>query len=92
MTGITGIGTDQTLTTCAVSKDGTNHRTVFTCDNALWTAVATGIIAYITIYKFITNDAASIPLISILLGSTVTANGSNIGWTVNAAGIWYLQY
>lgn len=92
MTGVTAIGTDQTLSNKTKTKDTTNDRIVYTNTVAItWTAVAAGsTIGTIAIYKFVTNDADSIPICYIDVTDTPT-NGSNIVLTPHADGLFYLQ-
>lgn len=91
MTGLTAIGTDQTLgTKTGPTTDGTNHRTGYFAANPTWTAVSIGsTVGWVAIYKFVTNDAGS-TLISVAAVS-ITTNGSDITITFDATGAFYLQ-
>lgn len=92
MTGVTAIGTDQTLSNKAKTKDTTNDRIVY--DNTVditWTSVAAGsTIGNICIFKFVTNDADSIPICYIDVTDTPT-NGSDIVLHPHDDGLFYLQ-
>jgi len=91
LTGYTAIGTDQTLGSKTKTKDTTNDRIVFDAADATWSAVASGsTVGWVVVYKFVTNDAASTPIAVIDVTDTPT-NGSDIGWTISASGIFYLQ-
>ena len=92
MTGQTAIGTDQTLgSKTGPTTDGTNHRTAYDAADPTWTAVAGGsTVGWVAIFKFITNDAGSIPICFIDVTDTPT-NGGDIGVTFDAAGIFYTQ-
>lgn len=90
-TNYTGIGTDQTLGTKTFTEDTTNHRTVYSAANPTWTAVAGGsTIAWVAIYKFVTNDAGSTPICIIDVTDTAT-NGGDITIQFDTNGIFYLQ-
>jgi hypothetical protein len=92
MTGYTAIGTDQTLASKSKSTDTANDRIVFTAAALTWTAVAGGsTVGYVTIYKFVTNDADSIPVATIDVADTAT-NGGNLTLTPDATnGFFYTQ-
>lgn len=92
MTGYTAIGTDQTLGTKSKSTDTANDRIVFTAAALTWTAVAGGsTVGYVTIYKFVTNDADSIPIATIDVADTAT-NGGNLTLTADGTnGFFYTQ-
>jgi hypothetical protein len=91
MTGYTVIGTDQTLGTKTKTKDGTNHRIVFSAANSTWSAVAGGsTIGWVVIFKFVTNDAASTPIALLDVTDTAT-NGGDVTVQYSASGIFYLQ-
>jgi len=92
MTGLTAIGTDQTLSNKTRTEDMANDRIVY--DNTVdptWTAVASGsTIGWCVIYKFVTNDADSIPIAVMDLTDTPT-NGGDITIQFNANGMFYSQ-
>jgi hypothetical protein len=91
LTGYTAIGTDQTLGGKTFTEDTTNDRIVFDADNPTWTAVAGGsTVGWVAIFKFVTNDADSIPIAIIDVTDTAT-NGGDITVTFAATGIFYLQ-
>lgn len=82
MTPYTAIGTDQTLSSKGVANNTTDDRTQYTQSATLtWSAVAGGsTIGYIAVFKFVTNDAGSMPLFVFDITDTPT-NGSDITWT-----------
>ena len=91
MTGLTAIGTDQTLGSKTRTEDTTNDRIVYDAADPTWTAVAGGsTIGWCIVYKFVTNDADSVPIAVIDLADTAT-NGGDITVQFNADGIAYTQ-
>lgn len=85
----------QALTTEAVNLDNANDRAEFDADNVTFTSVSQvsseQVVAYI-IYKFVTNDAGSTPILFVdtATGLPLTPNGSNITITWDAEGILQL--
>jgi hypothetical protein len=91
MTGLTALGTDQTLGSKTKTKDTTNHRIVFDGADLTFPAVAAGSTGrYLVFYKFVTNDAGSTPIFAADMTSVIT-NGLDILMQLNASGIFYLQ-
>lgn len=91
MTGLTAIGTDQTLGSKTRTEDTTNDRIVYDAADPTWTAVAGGsTIGWCIVYQFVTNDADSVPIAVLDLSDTAT-NGGDITVTFNADGIAYTQ-
>lgn len=91
MTGLTAIGTDQTLGSKTRTEDMTNDRIVYDAADPTYSAVAGGsTIGWCVIYKFVTNDGDSIPIAVQDLTDTPT-NGGDITIQFNAAGAFYLQ-
>lgn len=91
MTGMTAIGTDQTLGSKTKTKDTVNDRVVFDAADPTFSAVASGSTGrWLVIYKFVTNDAGSTP-IAILDLTSVTTNGLDILMQFSADGILYTQ-
>ena len=91
MTGLTAIGTDQTLGSKTRTEDTTNDRIVYDAADPTWTAVAGGsTIGWCIVYKFVTNDGDSVPIAVIDLADTAT-NGGDITVQFNADGIAYTQ-
>lgn len=87
MTGQTSIGTSQTLGTKSTVKDDTNNQMKYVAGNPTWSAVAAGsTVAAVIVYKFITDDANSIPLCVHDVTDTPTNGGDiTIDWpTVNS--------
>jgi hypothetical protein len=74
----------------AVNEDLTNDRAEFDAADLTWTAIGAGTRAIqgAVVYQFITNDAASIPLIYIDSGGfPKTATGGDIQLQWNTEGI-----
>ena len=91
MTGLTAIGTDQTLGSKTRTKNTTDDRIVYDAADPTWTAVAGGsTIGWCVVFKFVTIDGDSIPIFVIDLADTAT-NGSDITVTFDATGIGYTQ-
>lgn len=92
MTPYTAIGTDQTLSSKGVANNTTDDRTQYTQSATLtWSAVAGGsTIGYIAVFKFVTNDAGSMPLFVFDITDTPT-NGSDITWTPPSNILAYTQ-
>lgn len=91
MTGMTGLGTDQTLGSKTFTEDTVNDRIVYDAADPTWVAVASGAtVGWVVIYKFVTNDAGSTPIFVIDITDTPT-NGGDITIQFAAAGIGYLQ-
>lgn len=91
MTGHTGVGTDQTLGSKTRTKDTTNHRIVYDAADPAWTAVAGGsTIVGFEVYKFVTNDAGSTPIVFIDV-TDFSTNGGDIGLQFSTDGIAYTQ-
>lgn len=91
MTGYTAIGTDQTLGSKTRTEDTSNDRIVYDAADSTWTAVAGGsTIGWVAIYKFVTNDADSIP-IAIIDVADLATNGGDITGPWAATGLFYLQ-
>ena len=91
MTGYTAIGTDQTLSSKTFTEDTANDRIVYDAADPTWTSVAGGsTVGFVTVFKFVTNDAGSTPIFNIDVTDTAT-NGGNITVTFDANGIGYLQ-
>lgn len=91
MTGYTAIGTDQTLGSKTKTKDATNDRIVYDGADVSYTAVTSvSTIGWIIVYKFVTNDAGSTPIVCIDVTDTPT-NGGDISVPWAATGIFYSQ-
>lgn len=92
MTGIGLPATDQTLgSKTGPTLDDANNRVNYDCGDITFTSVAAGAeVNKIIVFKFVTNDAASIP-IAIVSITAVTPNGGNIGVTIATAGLFYTQ-
>lgn len=91
MTGLTAIGTDQTLGSKTRTEDTANDRIVYDAADPTWTAVASGsTIGWVIVFKFGTNDADSIPIFVIDVTDTPT-NGGDISVQFSANGIGYTQ-
>ena len=91
MTGLTGVGTDQTLGSKTRTKSDTTDRITYDAVDPVFPTPAAGsTYGWLVIYKFVTNDAASIPIACLDLADTAT-NDLDITITFNAAGAFYLQ-
>lgn len=79
MTGIGVTGNDQTLgTKVGPTKDDTNDRTTYGAANAVFASQTAGSpVNKVVIFKFVTNDGASIP-IAVVDIDEVTPNGGDI--------------
>lgn len=72
-------------------KDDTNDRVVYNLANPTFPSVAAGPeINRMVLFKFITNDAGSVPIAIIEIDPT-TPTGVDIAVTVDPAGAFYLQ-
>ena len=92
MTGEGTSGYDVTLTNCTITNDTTNDRTVFDSDDFTWTAVAAiGEIDRYVLFKFVTNDADSIPIATVALATPITPGAFNIAVTVASTGHFYTK-
>lgn len=92
MTGLGLSATDLALgAKTGPTEDQALDRIVFGCGNPTFAAVATGAeVDKIIVYKFVTNDADSIPIATVAI-TPITPNGGDIAVTVAAAGLFYLQ-
>lgn len=73
----------------AINTDNPNNRAEFDADNITWTALGAGTraVAGLIIYKHVTTDADSIPIIWIDDVFPFTANGGDLTINWNAEGI-----
>lgn len=80
---------DKALANEVVNADEPNDRAEFDGDDLVWTALGAGTrqVAGLVVYKFVTNDAASVPLFWVDSGFPITANGGDVTVTWNAEGI-----
>lgn len=92
MTGLGLTGYDQTLgSKTGPTKDDANNRIVYDAANPTFPSVAAGPqIDRALIFKFVTNDADSIP-IALMDIAAITPNGGNIGVLFDAIGAFYTQ-
>lgn len=92
MTGIGVTGYDQTLgSKTGPTKNDTTDRVVYDAANPTFPAVAAGAeIDRIVIFKFVTDDAGSIP-IAVNDITPITPNGGDIAVTISADGLFYTQ-
>lgn len=65
-----------------VTKDDTNDRGAFSADNVTWTALGAGTraVAGVLIYKHVTNDADSIPIMFLEFSATPDGNNFVLKW------------
>jgi hypothetical protein len=95
-TSMTGLGlsaTDVALgTKTGPTEDQSLDRIKYGCATIGFAAVAAGaeVDKYI-VFKFVTNDAGSIPIAVISLSPAITPNGGDINCTIDAAGLFYTQ-
>lgn len=86
-------GTNYVRKACAseaISEDNTAHRAEFTFSAITWTALGAGTrqLAGFLVYKHVTNDSDSIPLIWIDTGGfPFASNGGDVTFTPNADGV-----
>jgi hypothetical protein len=93
ITGYTNVGgVDKTLVACTRTKDTALDRIVYDADNLSdFVAPPAGPTArYVIIFKFVTNDAASIPIFCIHC-SDLVLNGTDVTAPFLAGGIFYSQ-
>jgi hypothetical protein len=91
MTSIGVTGYDQTLGSKTRTKDTTNDRIVYDAADPTFPSVAAGAeVNRMVAFKFVTNDADSIP-IAVVDITAITPNGGNIAVTIAATGLFYTQ-
>jgi hypothetical protein len=73
----------------AVNTDDANDRAEFDADDVVFTALGNGTrqVQGALIHEFITNDAASFPLVFVEFAATINPGGSNLTIAWNAEGI-----
>lgn len=74
----------------AVNEDDPNNRAEFDADDVVWTSLGAGTRSMqgLVVFRFVTNDADSIPIAFIDSGGfPVAANGLNFSVSWNAEGI-----
>lgn len=91
MTGLGVTGNDVTLASKTRTKDTANDRIVYDAADFTWPTQASGaeVDSYI-VFKFVTNDADSIP-IALIDMTPVTPNGGDIAITISADGLFRTQ-
>jgi hypothetical protein len=92
MTGLGLAATDVTLASkTGPTEDQSADRIKYSNGNFTFSAVAAGAqVDKFILFKFVTNDAASIPIATVNI-TAITPNGGDINVTVDAAGLFYLQ-
>jgi hypothetical protein len=91
MTGYTAVGTDQTLGSKTQTNDTANDRTVYDAADAVYASPGTGSeFATVVIYKFITDDAHSLPIFSLAVTPTITA-GTSLTVVFDSTGVGFTQ-
>jgi len=94
MTGIGSTGYDVTLGTKTRAKDDTTDRVYYDVADFAFAAVlgAVGEVNHFVVFKFVTNDAASVPIAKVAM-TAITPNGGDINVAVAAppAGLFYTQ-
>jgi hypothetical protein len=93
MTGLGIAATDITLgTKTGPTEDQATDRIKYSSANPSFAAVASGAeVDKLIIFKFVTNDAASIPIAVVSLTTPITPNGGDINVTWDAQGAFYTQ-
>ena len=78
----------KTLASQAVTIDATNDRIEFDFEDLTWTSLGNGTRAIqgILIFRFVTNDAASVPIAFVEFSATQNPGGSNFTVTIDAEG------
>lgn len=78
---------DKALATEIVTQDDPNDRANFSANNVTWTALGAGTraVAGLLLYKFVTNDAASIPIAWIEFSATPDGNDFVVRWNSGAS-------
>jgi hypothetical protein len=86
------VGSDQTLGDKSINKNTTDDRAELKQSTMLtWTAVTAGsTVAYIIVYKFVTDDAGSTPICCIDV-TDVPTNGGDLTWTPAGNIVCYTQ-
>jgi hypothetical protein len=85
LTGVTGIGTDQTLGTLSIVKDDSNNQVKFVAANPTWTALGAGsTVAGVVVYKDGgSGDSSHVPLCVHDVTDTPTNGGDiTIDWPI----------
>ena len=78
----------KTLDNEAVNIDTTNNRGEFAADPVTWTGINAGTAVAVLLFRFVTNDADSVPIAYIDTGGfPFVTNGGNFTITWNAEGI-----
>lgn len=92
MTGLGLSATDVALASkTGPTEDQATDRIKYTCAGITFTAVAAGAeVDKMIIYRFVTNDADSVP-VAVVGITPITPNGGDIIVTIDAAGLLYLQ-
>lgn len=92
MTGIGVTGYDVTLASKTRAKDDTTDRIVYDAADFAFTSVlgAVGEVNHFVVFKFVTNDAASVPIAKVAM-TAITPNGGDINVAVSASGVFYTQ-
>lgn len=85
---LSGTGyTRKALASEAVNQDDPNLRAEFDAADVTWTLINAGTAAGALIYRFVTNDADSVPIAFIDSVFPITTNGSDFTIQWNAEGI-----
>lgn len=92
MTGLGVTGNDVVLTSkTGPTLDYANDRNVYSCATITFPSqVAGGEVDTIVVFKYVTNDADSIPLAYLPI-TAVTPNGGDLVITIPSDGLFYLQ-
>ena len=86
--GFAGSGR-KTLTSIAVTQDDANDWAKWTAGNLTWTGINAGTAAAVVVYKHITSDSASVPIVHIDGGFGPTStNGGDLPLNWGSNGIF----
>jgi hypothetical protein len=96
VTAMTSLGlsaTDVTLgSKTGPSKNTTTDRVVYSCGNITFSSVAAGPeVDKIIVFRFVTNDADSIPIAVVDISPARTPNGEDINLAISGDGLFYTQ-
>ena len=77
----------KTLASKTLNKDNSTNKFYFDAADLLWSAINAGTIAYLIVFKEITNDASS-PLICCVDVADIVTNGGDVAINWAATGIF----
>lgn len=79
----------KTLSSQAVAIDTTNDRVEFDCEDLTWSGLGNGTrdLQGMLFFKFVTNDAASPPIVFVEFAANQSPGGSDFSVTMDAEGV-----